>query len=57
MRTGFGYTQATAAAKLGVCANTLRAWEQDRDPGPTMNQITLCARLYNTSAIWLFSGK
>lgn len=57
LRAGFGLTQAEAGARLGISANTLRAWEQDRDPGPTLHQIDRIASVFNVSAFWLYAGK
>ncbi len=54
-RDRLGMTQAQLAQRLGVKAQTIAAWEQDRAE-PRANRLQMLAGMLNVPMIWLMTG-
>lgn len=54
-RERLGLTQAQLAQRLGVKAQTIAAWEQDRSE-PRANRLQMLAGMLNVSMVWLMTG-
>ena len=55
-REAMGLSQAELAERLGVRAQTLRNWEEDRAE-PRANRLQMLAGLVNASMAWLMTGE
>ena len=55
-RDALGFDQAQLAHRLGIKAQTLRNWEEDRSE-PRANKLQVLAGLLNVSMIWLLTGQ
>ncbi len=55
-REAVGLDQAQLAHRLGIKAQTLRNWEEDRSE-PRANKLQILAGLLNVSMIWLLTGQ
>jgi transcriptional regulator with XRE-family HTH domain len=55
-REALGLDQAQLAHRLGIKAQTLRNWEEDRSE-PRANKLQMLAGLLNVSMIWLLAGQ
>ncbi len=55
-REALGLDQAQLAHRLGIKAQTLRNWEEDRSE-PRANKLQFLAGLLNVSMIWLLTGR
>ena len=55
-RTARNMTQSQLARRMGIKAQTLVNWENDRSE-PRANQLQMLAGLLNVSIIWLMSGE
>ena len=54
-RDRLGLTQAQLAQRIGVKAQTIAAWEQDRAE-PRANRLQMLAGMLNVSMVWLMTG-
>ena len=54
-RDRLGLTQAQLAQRIGVRAQTIAAWEQDRAE-PRANRLQMLAGMLNVSMVWLMTG-
>jgi len=54
-RERLGLTQAQLAQRIGVKAQTIAAWEQDRAE-PRANRLQMLAGMLNVSMVWLMTG-
>ena len=55
-REALGLSQRDLAGRLGVRAETLRGWEEDRTE-PRANRLQMLAGLLNVSIRWLLTGE
>ena len=55
-REALGLTQRDLAHRLGIRADTLRGWEEDRTE-PRANRLQMLAGLLNVSIRWLLTGE
>lgn len=55
-RQAMGLSEAQLARRMGVKAQTLRNWENDRAE-PRANKLQMLAGMLNVSIIWLMSGE
>jgi len=55
-REAQGLSQTQLAKSLGVRANTLKSWEEDRSE-PRANRLSMMAGLLNVSLMWLINGE
>jgi len=54
-RDRLGLTQAQLAQRIGVKAQTIAAWEQDRAE-PRANRLQMLAGMLNVPMVWLMTG-
>lgn len=54
-REALGMSSNQLARRLGIKAQTLRNWEEDRSE-PRANKLQMLAGMLNVSIIWLMSG-
>lgn len=54
-REALGMSQAQLARRLGVKAQTIDAWEEDRSE-PRANKLQMLAGMLNVSMVWLMTG-
>jgi transcriptional regulator with XRE-family HTH domain len=55
-REAMGVSQGQLAHRMGIKAQTLRNWEEDRSE-PRANRLQMLAGMLNVSMIWLMSGQ
>ncbi len=55
-REASGLGQAELATRMGVKAQTVRAWEEDHAE-PRANRLQMMAGMLNVSMVWLMSGQ
>jgi len=55
-RQAMGLSEAQLARRMGIKAQTLRNWEDDRAE-PRANKLQMLAGMLNVSIIWLMSGE
>jgi len=54
-RERLGLSQAQLAQRIGVKAQTIAAWEQDRAE-PRANRLQMLAGMLNVPMVWLMTG-
>jgi transcriptional regulator with XRE-family HTH domain len=55
-REALGLSQRELAERLGIRADTLRSWEEDRTE-PRANRLQILAGVLNVSIRWLLTGE